>query len=290
MTAETIEEILVSQIYEDANFNCRGAIAPVDVIDLVNSIKERGLIQPIVVQPYDKTPGKKYRIIAGYRRYKAHVVMQAPTIKSIVRADLSETDALVLNLIENVARKDLRIDQEAAAISKLHSQGLTQTDIASKLQKNRSWVQVRTNFLDLPKEIQQEAAAGMIDQNQIKQIHGLRDPKLQFEAVRKIKEAKERGDKAPQYVGKVTKKPATTKKRRTPHEVSAMKDYLLDNIGGGLHANVLAWVTGDLSDYELYCKIHAYAIENGIEYILPDSNSPSPYLEKCGIEELLARK
>lgn len=164
-----VVEIPLDEIFHDEHFNCRGFIPPSDVIGLADEIMELGLLQPITLQPWDKVKGKRYRIVCGHRREAAFQYNRAQkggpaTIPSIVRPNLSETQALILNLGENLNRKELNFMQEARALQRLKDAGMTQTDTASTLKQTRPWVQVRFYALDLPIDIQDEIVAGYVSQ------------------------------------------------------------------------------------------------------------------------------
>ena len=77
MAVTTIVELPISKIHADEEFNCRGPISPMEVMDLAESIREKGLLQPVVVMEYDQAEkertGYDYLLIAGYRRYTAKV-------------------------------------------------------------------------------------------------------------------------------------------------------------------------------------------------------------------------
>src|SRR5690606_1891994 len=114
-------------------------------------------------------------------------------IPCMVKSGLDEVQARILNLGENLKRKDLNILQEARAISHLHEFGVPRDHVAAELGVSSGWVQTRYYLLELPEDIQEECAAGVINQAQIKQLYTLRDkPDQQFEAVKKIKDAKAR--------------------------------------------------------------------------------------------------
>src|SRR5215831_9926890 len=90
------------EIFADENFNCRGTIAPFDVIDLAKSIEKNGLLQPIVVQPYVNHPPHKYRIIVGHRRHRAYEVQGWKEIPAIIKEGLTDVQLRILNLQENL--------------------------------------------------------------------------------------------------------------------------------------------------------------------------------------------
>jgi len=251
-----VKAIPVEEIYSDDEFNCRGSISPLDVADLARSIQADGLQSPITVQPASdvKTyipPKFKYRIVAGHRRFKACKVLSLKSIPAFVRPGLNEVRARILNLSENFQRKDLNILQEANALRHLQEVGLPRDSVARELGMSSSWVQVRYNLLTLPVEIQQEAAAGILNQYQIKQLYSLDTEEQMFEAVRKIKEAKVKGEKV-DNVGKRKKQSIGTKKVRLRPEIFDMMELLAKEVGYGLHTRVLAWASGEITTADVF--------------------------------------
>ena len=83
---DVIYDIPLAEIFSDDEFNCRGQIAPLDVLDLAKSIQQVGLQQPIIAQPWSEIHGKHWRIVSGHRRYKACLVASLKSIKAIVHA------------------------------------------------------------------------------------------------------------------------------------------------------------------------------------------------------------
>lgn len=121
------------------------------IIELSESIKEHGVIQPIVVRPI----GDKYEIIAGERRYKASVLAGKETIPAII-TDLNDKDSAEVALIENVQRKDLTAIEEAISYKKILDMGyLTQEQLAVKLGKSQSTVANKIRLLNLCDEVQE---------------------------------------------------------------------------------------------------------------------------------------
>jgi len=119
--------------------------------ELANSIKDHGVIQPIVVRKL----GSKYEIIAGERRYKACVKIGKPTIPAII-TDLNDKDSAEVALIENVQRKNLTPIEEAVSYRKILDMGyLTQESLAAKLGKTQSTVANKLRLLNLTDEVQE---------------------------------------------------------------------------------------------------------------------------------------
>lgn len=277
-----LREIPLEQIYLDSEFNCRGFIPPFDVADLVQQIRAMGLQIPITVHegPWADVPNSRpvapfeYRIIAGHRRFTAYRVLnesypgQYNKIQCLVKSGLTEIDARVLNLSENLDRKQLNILQEAKAIEKMYRAGVPRERVGQLLKQTGSWVQTRFNLLSMPEEIQREAAAGFLTHLQIKQLYSLDNDEQRFEAVRKIKEAKIKGVNIG-HVGKRRKKPTNTKKNRAPEECYDMIEVVGKHVGYGIATRSLAWAAGAISTAELFEDIRKDCADRGIKFYPP---------------------
>jgi len=120
--------------------------------DLISSIREHGVLQPIIVTP--QTDGT-YQLIAGERRLRASTIAGLKTIPAIAR-DATELQKLELAIIENVQRADLNPIEEARAYQRLIDEfGMTQDDVGKKMGKSRPQVGNIVRLLNLPAEIQQ---------------------------------------------------------------------------------------------------------------------------------------
>lgn len=275
MAAQTIKQIPLEDVHADADFNCRGDILPIDVHELALDIKERGLLQPVIVSPYTEEQqvelGYKYRLIAGFRRFTAHRVIQAKRILCIIRPDMvDEAEARLLNLTENTQRKDLNILQEARALTGLRALGVNEFDIAKRLGMSRGWVQIRCILLKLPVEVHEEAAAGLIKQTQIRDLYSIyiKDGKdTMFEAIKRIKTAGVRGKKIP------TINPAKTdvniKRQRSRAEMFQMIERMLENDMGGLQTRALAWAAGEITTATFFKDMEEYSSEHDGLFIAP---------------------
>lgn len=118
--------------------------------ELSESIKEHGVIQPIVVRKIND----KYEIIAGERRYKASTMAGKRTIPAII-TDLNDKESAEIALIENVQREDLTAIEEAVSYKKILNMGyLTQEDLSSKLGKKQSTISNKLRLLNLDETVQ----------------------------------------------------------------------------------------------------------------------------------------
>ena len=268
--SDKIIDALIPEVFNDTDFNCRGKIVPIDVVTLATNIKENGLLQPIAIQPWDKTPGKKWRIIVGHRRYEACKQLGLPTIQAIVKEGLSDAQALALNLIENVERKQLNLLQESFAVNRFRLLGMTLREIADAVRMSPGWVQVRLAVMDLPVEIQNEAAAGMLTTEHIKTLAGM-SREDQFAAIRTIKDASLSGEKIKLKVDKQKKEKGDVKKVRSLVSIHEMQDHIIDSIGNNLATRALGWCAGHISNLEFAQTLKVYAQQHGMHYEIPDS-------------------
>jgi ParB family chromosome partitioning protein len=117
----------------------------------------------------------------------------------VVREKMSDADAIVINLNENLQRENLDIVQEAMAISRLRDLGLSEEMAAQELSKSRGWVQIRFMLLGLPSEIYPEVKAGFINQTNIRElfsIHRKEGKEATLQAAHGVKDKKQRGVKS----------------------------------------------------------------------------------------------
>lgn len=137
--------------------------------ELTASIKQHGILQPLVV-----TPGESgYRLIAGERRLRAAKMLNLKIVPVVVRK-ASELESLELALVENLQRQDLNPIEEAESYRQLIQEfGLTQADVAQKVGKSRSAVTNILRFLDLPGEMQKALADGNITEGHAKILAGM---------------------------------------------------------------------------------------------------------------------
>jgi len=120
-----------------------------DLSDLTASIKEKGLLEPILVRPVEG----RYEIIAGERRYRASKKLKLKEIPCI-EMDVEESEAMEISLIENIQRKDLDVFEEADGIKALADiYGYNHQQVADKIGKSRSTITETMNLSKIPFEI-----------------------------------------------------------------------------------------------------------------------------------------
>ncbi len=263
-----IVHLSVKAIWADPEFNCRGHIAPIDVVDLSKDIDAHGLQQPISVRPLkngeSRNSNHTHKIITGHRRHKAFEVLQRDVIPCVINETIEDAAALILNLTENLHRKDLNVMQEAKALERLKLSGFSVPQVAVQLSKSTTWVHIRYMLLDLPDVIREAAAAGYINQVQIRDLHKLGDYTKQIEAAKKIKKARASGEKIPKFTK--NKRDMFKRKPRDTDDIFYMQEHIQDAIGNNFGTRCLAWASGEISDLEMYRDIQAIADKAGITY------------------------
>jgi len=261
--------IPMDTIMADPNFNCRGRIAPIDVADLATDIKDNGLQMPIMIQPFsvESNPNIKWRIIAGHRRFMACRCLNKHSIPATIREDLSEIDALALNLTENTNRNPLTFYEEAKALEKFMLLGMSESKICKKIAKTKGWVQVRLIVNKLPEHIQNEVKANNLTQANVRDVYQLRDePESQNEFVRNIKD----GKKTRNYIRKSAKK--TVKRTRNRSEIQMLQELVYKHFGNGVTTRALAWASGIISDEECLQTIKETCEKMGRPYFAPQDD------------------
>jgi len=151
---------------------------------LVNSIKNRGVLQPIIV----KEQNGGYSIIAGERRWRAAKIAGIKAIPSIIK-DVSQRDAMELALIENIQREDLNPLEEAEAYKKLIEEyQLTHEELSEKVGKDRATISNYLRLLSLPQEVKDLLIEEKISMGHARAIGAIRDSNDQIIISRKVYE------------------------------------------------------------------------------------------------------
>ena len=134
---------------------------PDQLEDLANSIREKGVIQPLILRDMPNQPGM-YEIVAGERRWRASQMAQLHEVPALIR-DYNETEVLEIAIIENIQRADLNAVEEAAGYRQLMDRfGHTQEKIAEALGKSRSHIANLLRLLNLPDGIQDMVRKGQL--------------------------------------------------------------------------------------------------------------------------------
>ena len=217
-----IQKINISQIIPNPS-QPRKSFKDEELKELSSSIKNQGLIQPIIVKP---TSHNQYQIIAGERRWRACQLNGMHEVDCVIK-DIDETNVLEAALIENIQREDLNVIEEANAYKGLIDiKNITNENLAKLIGKSSSHISNILRLLELDTKIQQMVINGDISMGHARALIGVPD------AINKAKEIVEKKLSVRQ-VEKITsefKKNKTKKSPKDPNIIDLEKE-LSDKIG-----------------------------------------------------------
>jgi ParB family chromosome partitioning protein len=226
----------------------RHKVDPDALRELAESIKEHGLIQPLIVTPApDSTElAPRYQLIAGERRWNAAKLAGLATVPVIVRGATPQ-EMLELALVENIQRADLNVLEEANAYQQLMTDfGLTQEQVAAKVGKNRTTITNALRLLKLSPEIQAALADESITEGHARAILTVEDEKQQKallrqvidgglsvrqteEAARRMNEQPKITDRRPKTADRAVR--AAREEREMPAATRALEDDFREALG-----------------------------------------------------------
>lgn len=209
-------------------FQPRAAMNPAALAELTESIRARGLLQPLLVRP-DPTNPDRYQIIAGERRWRAAQAAGLHSVPAFLR-DLTDTEAMAAALVENLQRQDLNAIEEAEGYRRLLNEfGLTQDSIGETVGKSRSHIANTLRLLNLPSSVQTEVKKGALSAGHARAL--LSHPEPEKAALAVIA----RGLNVRQTEALVARRPAPeaspTMGRRNDPETEALARDLSERLG-----------------------------------------------------------
>jgi ParB family chromosome partitioning protein len=150
--------------------------------ELRNSIREHGVLQPIVLRP----AGEGYELVAGERRFRASRLAGRDTIPAVIR-QVTDEQMLELALVENVQRSDLDAMEKARGFQALQTQlGLSQDQVAARVGLQRATVANHLRLLELPGAVQEAVRNGLLGMGHARALLGLPDAKAQLDLAERI--------------------------------------------------------------------------------------------------------
>lgn len=197
--------------------------------ELANSIKEHGVIQPIIV----KKSIKGYEIIAGERRVKASILAGLMTIPAIIR-DFDDQDMMEIALIENLQRENLNPLEEAEAYKKLLTTlGLTQEELAKRLGKSRSHLTNMLGLLSLPEEVKKLVIDNKLSMSHARILSKMEEADKIIELTHKIINSELNVRDLEKMAGsdEIVKKKVITKHKNKVSEYEYVEEILKEKLG-----------------------------------------------------------
>ncbi len=182
---DRIESVSLDLIVKN-RFQPRSEFDKDDLTQLAESIKQNGVIQPILLRQIDD----KYEIIAGERRFLAAKLANLKSIPAIIK-NITDQESAEIALIENLQRKDLNPVEEAFAYKNLMEKfGYTQEEVAKRVSKDRATISNTLRLLNLPDKILDMLKNGDISAGHARALLSLKEEKEQLSLANEIKEKK----------------------------------------------------------------------------------------------------
>lgn len=179
--SDTPNEVPIGEILPGA-MQPRNGFDDASLNELAESIRENGIMQPLVVRPREGG----YELIAGERRWRASQMAGLANVPIVIR-DVDDRTALELALVENLQRENLDPIEEAKGYAQLVDQfDLTQEEVAAKVGKNRATVANALRLIKLPPEVQTYMRDGLLSSGHAKVILGLKQAKDQIAAAKRV--------------------------------------------------------------------------------------------------------
>lgn len=201
--------------------------------ELTDSVREKGVIQPLIVRPHP-TVAEQFEIVAGERRWRAAQRAQLHEVPVIIR-ELDDTEVLELAIIENIQRADLNAVEEAAGYKQLMEKfGHTQERLSASLGKSRSHIANLMRLLQLPEDVQDHLRQGRLSAGHARALITTENPsELARQVIARGLSVRQTEDLA-KGGGKQTSTTKTAKKspgRTTDPDTRALEDQLSANLG-----------------------------------------------------------
>ncbi len=209
----------------------RMKIDPEDLIELAESIREKGVIQPLIITQGDASD--KYYLIAGERRLKAAQLAGLKRVPVVIK-DSSPQEMLELALIENIQREDLNALEEATAFKQLQEEfNLKHSEIAKKVGLSRVAVTNKIRLLNLPDQVKEYVLGEEISEGHARAILGLRDEQSICAAANIIIKRNLSVREAEQLVRRISysKEENIDKTRKITKEIEALEQRITKKLG-----------------------------------------------------------
>ncbi len=239
----------------------RKSFSESDLAELANSIREKGVIQPLILRPH---PGgaDTYEIVAGERRWRAAQLAKLHEVPALIR-DYDDIEMLEVAIIENIQRAELNSIEEAAGYRQLMDKfGHTQEKIAEALGKSRSHIANLLRLLNLPDSVQSMVRNGKLSAGHARALVTALDPEALAKSIvgkgLSVREAeslvrKEGKGRRPRGVSKKPEKDADTKALEGDLSAATKMTVRIDHEPGG-NAGKIIITYQSLEDLDLLCN------------------------------------
>jgi len=219
----------------------RGLVTPESLVDLVDSIKEHGILEPLVVA---KTPAG-YQIIAGERRWRASKLAGFSHVPVIIK-ETTPQGMLEMAIVENVQRSDLNALDRAKAFDRLMNEfNLTNIEISKRIGKSPAYISNTMRLLSLPDALKDGILTGLISEGHARALAAIEDPRSIVEAYKiivkeagSVRRAEELARKMHAQIGNQPRTIGINNKHQVSTQIDEDRKRLEDYFGGHQKAQV----------------------------------------------------
>lgn len=250
----------------------RGLISPESLVDMIDSVREHGILEPLVVA---ETPAG-YQIIAGERRWRAAKIVGLSVVPSIIKKT-SHRGMLEMAIVENVQRVDLNPLERAQGFKRMMDEfGLGTAEVAQRVGKSQSYVSNSIRLLALPDALKDALLSGIVTEGHIRALAAIEDPNKMVDALRQI--LKEEGsvrraeELAREYKAKANIVSNVPDPRIHSDEMVALEKSLSSKMGGKVkiaqsmkQAKVVIQIRGNLEQTTDKIKMISEALEKAFK-------------------------
>ncbi|WP_010630839.1 nucleoid occlusion protein [Sporolactobacillus vineae] len=216
---DQVQEVPISQIIPN-QYQPRSVFDEGKLHELAVTIKEHGVIQPVVLRPFDG----KYEIIAGERRWRACIYLGWEKIPAIIR-NLDDDQTASIALIENLQREELTPIEEAMAYSRLIDiHGLTQEGLAQKLGRGQSTIANKLRLLKLPPVVQSAILEKKITERHARALIILKDAQKQEKLLKEIIDKQLNVKQTEKRIQRMLNSDASLEKKNKSRRMSLSRD------------------------------------------------------------------
>ena len=258
---EDVVEVKLSELRSNP-YQPRRTFDQEKLVELANSIKEFGVLEPIIVTKSIKG----YEIVAGERRKKASELVGLETIPAIVK-DFSDEDMMQIALLENIQREDLTAIEEAEAYDGIiKTLGITQEELSKRIGKSRSYITNMLGLLRLPEDIKNDILNGFITMGHAKVLSKLEDEDLIKDLADKIK----KDHISVRNLEELASNPNYKRKnaiviKKEPNQYRYVEDAITDKIGNKVRISNKKIVIPFHSDKDLERILEILSIEVDVD-------------------------
>jgi ParB family chromosome partitioning protein len=241
-------QIPLDHIRYDETFNTRGFFTDESVRELAESIKASGLIQPVILRDWRATTDNDppYHLVCGHRRFKAVQLLGWTEIKAEVYHNLSDRDASILNLQENLARVNLSPSQEMASIIHVYGESPNAALVAKELGRSKKWVNERLAIRRLHPEVRAYVDQGLLTAWDISMLLPMPATEQHIAATQLV-QAHAKGKSSQSVFTKLGRRRWVRTKKEIQTKLTELMDLGIEPPGW----RCLAWAAATITDEEL---------------------------------------